>query len=143
VPPHRNNIFLRAIDHLHQGAVGEIPNVQLVFPGVSQRTAEILTVSAEVPVHPADAVDGVFIPAKALQKDSEGRTRHTPAKCYKKTVREGRGILLRGVLTGVRVAERDDLQAAVALEQHVREGALRVARSDLAEGGGGGACDGL
>ena len=73
MPSHRNNIFLRAVDHLHQGAVGEIPNVQLVFPGVSQRTAEILTVSAEVPIHPADAVDGVFIPAKALQKDSAGK----------------------------------------------------------------------
>jgi hypothetical protein len=36
-------------------------NAQLMFSGVCQCTAEVLAVSAEVAIDPADAVDGIFV----------------------------------------------------------------------------------
>jgi len=101
-------------NHLDQCAVRQVPHIQLVLSGVSQRAAQILAVPTQVAINPSYPIHWVFVLLRCLLAEILGGIQKVKSVWM---------LGVRGLHLGV---QRYDVEALVALQQDVRENVLGV-----------------
>ena len=100
--------------NLDQCAVRQVPHIQLVLSGVSQRAAQILAVPTQVAINPPYSIHWVFVLLRCLLAEILGG------------IQKAKSVWTLGVRGSHLGVQRYDVQALVALQQDVRENILGV-----------------